>query len=54
MFADRCNGKIRTVRRWDTEDDLLASVPWNDAQLARFAELFTAPLWSRATSSAPR
>ena len=43
LLVERKTGKVTSMGLWETEADLLASVEWNQDQLAKFASLFNAP-----------
>ena len=43
LLVDRKNGKIASLGLWETEADFQATVEWNQNQVAKFANLFTAP-----------
>jgi hypothetical protein len=43
FLVDRKSGKVTSMGLWETEADLLASVQWNQGQLAKFVSLFVAP-----------
>jgi len=43
LFVERSTGKVRSIGLWETEADLLASVEWNQEQVAKFARFFSAP-----------
>jgi heme-degrading monooxygenase HmoA len=43
LLVDRERGKITTMGLWETEADFNATVDWNQQQIAKFANLFSAP-----------
>jgi heme-degrading monooxygenase HmoA len=43
LMVDRKNNRIVSLGLWETEAHFQATIAWNEAQVARFAELFAAP-----------
>lgn len=43
LLVDRKNGKVASLGLWETEADFRATVEWNQSQVNKFADLFTAP-----------
>jgi heme-degrading monooxygenase HmoA len=43
LLVDRASGKIASLGLWETEADFQATVGWNQGQVAKFGEFFSAP-----------
>jgi steroid delta-isomerase-like uncharacterized protein len=43
LLVERKTGKVASMGLWETEADFQGTVEWNQAQLAKFAGLFTVP-----------
>ncbi|HZQ09487.1 MAG TPA: antibiotic biosynthesis monooxygenase [Anaerolineae bacterium] len=43
LMVERKTGKVVSMGLWENESNFLATVDWNSAQVAQFAELFPTP-----------
>jgi heme-degrading monooxygenase HmoA len=43
LLVERTTGKIASMGLWETEADFQNTVEWNQAQVAKFAGLFSVP-----------
>jgi len=43
LLVDRTNGKIVSIGLWESEADFLATVAWNEDQIARFTSFLETP-----------
>jgi heme-degrading monooxygenase HmoA len=43
LLVQRQTGQVLSMGLWETEADFLATVEWNQEQIAKFASLMAAP-----------
>jgi heme-degrading monooxygenase HmoA len=43
LLVDRASSRVLSMGLWETEADFQASVRWNEGQLSKFGEMFSAP-----------